>query len=315
MVAQTVHTLTPSLDWEKAIAVFLWAKRIAGRSNKTLEWFAQHMKMFVKFHSQAGLHCPSPTTCQPLHIQLYIAHLQSRGLSPVSVHTYFVAISTSFSWLNKEGIIAENPCSKVAKPKPHQPLPTPVTEEHFQKAISTLNPSNFHDLRNLALFMLAFDSGARLGELLNLKVGDVDLLQRVAKVMGKGGKERLIYFGVKTAQVLRKYLTKRAFLFSTISPDEPLFVFKNGAPLDDRYALRAWHRAQKRAGLKPLSFHSLRHGFARLWLLNGGDGFSLQLLLGHSTPAMTSRYVRLWATDLQKLHAKVSPVDKLKGKL
>jgi len=61
-----------------------------------------------------------------------------------------------------------------------------VTEEHFSAAISTLNPNRFSDLRNLAIFMLAFDSGARLSELINLKVGDVDLLQRCAKVMGKG---------------------------------------------------------------------------------------------------------------------------------
>ncbi|MCS7187415.1 MAG: tyrosine-type recombinase/integrase [Armatimonadota bacterium] len=315
MVAKQLQTqLTPSLDWEKAIEVFLWAKQIAGRSSKTLEWFSQNLRMFTKFHSEEGLHCPSPTSCQPHHIQLYLARLQSKGLSSVSVHTYFIAISVFFSWLHKEGIIAENPCSKVAKPKARHPIPKPVTEEHFQKAISTLNPSNFHDLRNLALFMLAFDSGARVSELLGLKIGDVDLLQRVAKVIGKGGKERFIYFGAKTAQVLRKYLTQRALLHSSISQDEPLFVFKNGSPLDKRYVLRAWHGAQKRAGLKPLSFHSLRHGFARVWLLNGGEGFSLQLLLGHSTTAMTSRYVRLWATDLQKLHAKFSPVDRLKDK-
>jgi len=121
--------------------------------------------------------------------------------------------------------------------------------------------------------MLAFDSGARLSELINLKVGDVDLLQRCAKVMGKGGRERIIFFGNLTAQTIKEYLLRRTLLLGQPSPSDFLFVFTNNSPLDRRYVLRAWHRCQRKAGLKPLSFHSLRHGFARMWLLNGGDGF------------------------------------------
>jgi len=201
--------------------------------------------------------------------------------------------------------------SRVTMPKVEKPLPRTVTEEHLQQALSALNLSKFEHLRNAALFVFAFDSGARLSEILNLRLCDIDLLQKVAKVKGKGGKERLVYFGNKTAQLLRKYLSQRMLLLGNPSPDDFLFVFKNGNPLDGRYALRAWHEAQKKAGLKVLPFHGLRHGFARAWLLAGGDGFSLQLLLGHSSSATTERYVTLWSSDLQRLHAKFSPADRL----
>ncbi len=134
----------------------------------------------------------------------------------------------------------------------------------------------------------------------------------MAKVFGKGSRERVIIFGQTTAIFLRKYLTMRAFLLRHPPlPDEPLFVFRNGFPLDSRYVLRAWHRAQKRAGLSPLPFHGLRHGFARMWLLHGGDAFSLQLLLEHKSADMTRRYVTLWGHDLKSIHERISPVDKL----
>ncbi|MCS3918628.1 site-specific integrase [Fervidibacter sacchari] len=101
----------------------------------------------------------------------------------------------------------------------------------------------------------------------------------------------------------------------TLSPDDFVFAYTNGSQLDRRYVNKAWHKAQKRAGLAPLPFHGLRHGFARLWLLRGGDAFSLQILLGHTTPVMTRRYVTLWGSDLKQIHAKVSPVDKLSFKV
>jgi len=119
-------------------------------------------------------------------------------------------------------------------------------------------------------------------------------------------------FGKTTSLLLRRYLTVYATLFRRIpSPDDFVFVFRNGSPLDPRYALRAWHDAQKKAGLSVLPFHGLRHGFARVWLLRGGDAISLQILLGHKSSEMTRRYVTLWGRDLKTIHEKVSPVDRL----
>ena len=68
---------------------------------------------------------------------------------------------------------------------------------------------------------------------------------------------------------------------------------------------------QRRAGLTPLHFHGLRRGFARMWLLKGGDAFSLQRLLGHTSAEVTKRYVTLWGSDLQRLHRERSPIDSL----
>lgn len=308
---QPAKAFMPLLDWGKTVEAFIWFQRVSGHSSKTIEWHTTVLKLLDKFHKDENITCPSPQACTPEHIRTFLDWLRRRNLKVISIQTYFRSVRAFFNWCVREGLMEENPIVKVPMPKAEKPLPRTVTEEHLQKALSVLNFDKFEDLRNAALFVLAFDSGARLGELLRLKLGDIDLLQRVAKVQGKGGKERFIYFGHKTAQLLRKYLARRMLLLGTPTQDESLFVFRNGSPLDRRYALRAWHKAQKKAGLKVLPFHGLRHGFARAWLMAGGDGFSLQTLLGHSHSSTTERYVTLWGGDLQRLHAKFSPVDRL----
>lgn len=303
------------LSWETAVDAFLWVKRVVGCSKKTLDWHRFSLQAFRQCHIDLHLPCPSPLQCPPEHLRKFLEWAQGKGLSPITVDTYFRSLRTFFRWLHAEGLREDIPTNKIPPLRTPEPLPRTVTEEHFLAAIATfktLNPSKFSELRNLTLFVLAFDSGARLGELLNLRFGQIDLETNTARVCGKGNRERIIVFGKTTSLLLRRYLTVYSTLFRRIpSPDDFVFVFRNGSPLDPRYALRAWHDAQKKAGLSVLPFHGLRHGFARVWLLRGGDAISLQILLGHKSSEMTRRYVTLWGRDLKTIHEKVSPVDRL----
>ncbi|MEZ8216835.1 Phage integrase, N-terminal SAM-like domain [Candidatus Fervidibacteria bacterium JGI MDM2 SSWTFF-3-K9] len=305
----TVPIQSP-LSWEKAINTFLHLKRLSGFSPATLEWYEVTFKLFDRFHKTHKLFCPSPSTCPPEHIQTFLWWL-SRKDRPITVHTKFRALRAFFRWLVKEGFRQDNPIAKVTPPKVNEPLPKTVTEEHFVKTLSALNLSRFAHLRDAALFALAFDSGARLSELVNLRLGDIDLTLRCAKVKGKGNKERMIYFGTTTCQLLSRYLAACFLRFGPLSQDSFLFLTNDGRSISKRQVEDRWKKAQKRVGLKPLPFHGLRHGFARIWLLRGGDAFSLQLLLGHTSPEVTKRYVTLWGSDLQRLHRERSPVDAL----
>jgi len=297
----------PQLKWEVAINAFIWSRKVKSLSARTLDYYAFALKQFCQAHE-----CQSPLNCEPHHIAGYITWLQARGVRSISILSRLRALKAFFNWLKQEGLRSDNPFDQTPMPKPSQPLPRTVTEDHFLATIATLNPSKFSDLRDLTLFVLAYDTGARLSELLNLKLGDLDLISRTAKLLGKGGKERLVFFGQKTAHLLRRYLTVRMVKENrTLTPDDLVFVTISGAPLTRYQAHWNWRKAQKRAGLQPLPFHGLRHGFARRWLLQGGDAFSLQLLLGHTTPTITQRYVTLWGSDLKQIHAKVSPVDSL----
>jgi site-specific recombinase XerD len=194
-------------------------------------------------------------------------------------------------------------------------LPKTVNEDHFAKVLNAIPLFRFAGLRDAALFCLALDSGARLSELLSLRLCDLDLLSRCAKVKGKGNKERMMDFGTLTSQLLSRYLTACLTRFGALLQDSFLFLTDEGRPISKRQGQDRWKKWQRRAGLTPLPFHGLRHGFARMWLLKGGDAFSLQLLLGHTSAEVTKRYVTLWGSDLQRLHRERSPIDSLSPSL
>jgi len=281
MQGQNPERQARELSWETAVDAFLWVKRVVGCSKKTLDWHRFSLQAFRQCHADLHLPCPSPLQCPSEHLRKFLEWAQSKGLRPISIDTYFRSIRAFFRWLHSEGLRDDIPTNRIPLFRTPEPLPRTVTEEHFLAAIKTLNSSKFSGLRNLTLFVLAFDSGARLSELLNLRFGQIDLETNTAKVCGKGNRERIIVFGRTTSLLLRRYLTLYTTTFNRIpSPDDFVFVFRNGSPLDPRYVLRAWHDAQKKAGLQTLPFHGLRHGFARVWLLRGGDAYKPSNTLG-----------------------------------
>ena len=282
MLPSLAFSPTP-LSWETAIDAFLQLKRLSGFSTGTLEWYEVTFRLLKRFHDEHQLPCPSPCTCPPEHLQAFLWWL-SRKDRPITVHTKFRALRAFFRWLVKENLRPDNPITKVTPPKVNAPLPKTVNEDHFAKTFQALCLSRFADLRDAALFCLAFDSGARLSELLSLRLSDLDLLSRCAKVKGKGNKERMIYFGTLTGQLLSRYLTACFARFGTLSQDSFLFLTNDGRPLSKRQVQDRWKKLQRKAGVSPLPFHGLRHGFARVWLLRGGDAFSLQLLFRSHKP-------------------------------
>ena len=154
------------------------------------------------------------------------------------------------------------------------------------------------------------DTGLRLGELVRLSVGDVDLIEGRCRVMGKGAKERVVPIGGRTRRALRALIVTRR---RAVDPD-PLFVSRRGGRLTPRAVQQLVRRVALAAGVSTrCSPHVLRHSFARAFLSNGGDVFSLQRILGHSPSSLqvTRRYVQLLDDDLRAVHRRVSPVDRL----
>ena len=133
--------------------------------------------------------------------------------------------------------------------------------------------------RDLALVLLMIDTGIRLSELAALKVADVDLIEGRCRVMGKGSRERVVPVGRRTRKALRASLSVRR----PGSTNEPLFSGPRGSSLSGRGVHQLVGRLARRAGIETrCSPHVLRHTFARAFLTNGGDVFSLQRILGHS---------------------------------
>lgn len=304
--------LKPS--WESVINAFISSRLVSGKSKETLSYYKIKLSAFHSFHINANIPCSSPVECTRECVENFFSYLISNGRRKVTVHSYFRALRALFRWLIFIGLRNDNPLEKVIPPKVEEPLPKTVTEEHFLVSIKQITSERFKNhLNYLTLFVLLYDTGMRLSEALNLKIEDVDLQRKLVKVTGKGNKQRIVPISPRTCSLLMKLISRRISLGANL--EDFLFITSNGTSFSRRNIHRVWKKIQLTAGLKPLPVHGLRHGFARSWLISGGDSFSLQIILGHSSPEVTQRYVKFFGSDLQKLHQRHSPIEKLKFEL
>jgi len=239
--------------------------------------------------------------------------VQDSGLSGHSINCYLRSLRIFFSWLISEGIIQSNPFERVKIPRaPKKVIPT-FSDSQIQQLLNVIDTRTPQGYRDYAIILTLLDTGMRVSELCHLKLDDVWLEDGMLKVMGKGNKERLIPIGKRVQRLLWRYISRYR--------PEPagancnfLFLTREGKLLNkDRVEkIMACHR--RKAGLKGVrcSPHTLRHTAAGRFLRNGGDVFSLQRLLGHSSLEMTRRYCELADVDVKRAHAKASPVDNLR---
>jgi len=239
----------------------------------------------------------------------FLRPFQERGCRPNTVKAYHRVLDAFFHWTVSEERLAETPMKRVPKPKLPQEQVKPLTPEELARLLSQPDRETFTGVRDVALVAFLADTGLRISEAIGVRLCDIDPKQRSLVVMGKGGKGRTVFYGEAVGTLLDAYLRRRGDLdggelLFVSSLDEPLFRFSLSRRIKN-YA--------RKAGIegKRVSAHTLRHTFGVSWLLNGGDAFSLQRLLGHSTPAMTARYVNFATGDLARLHRAVSPVDRL----
>jgi integrase/recombinase XerD len=155
--------------------------------------------------------------------------------------------------------------------------------------------------------------GCRVSECLGLALSDLDLENRVLRVMGKGRKERFVPFGERTAEWLARYLERRQKSGVT----EYLFINQFGERMLRTSICQRMAAYGRRAGIEGVrvSPHTFRHTFGVSWLVGGGeykgDTLSPQRILGHTTPTMTQKYVNFANEDLRKLHQRLSPADRI----
>jgi integrase/recombinase XerC/integrase/recombinase XerD len=158
--------------------------------------------------------------------------------------------------------------------------------------------------------MLLLDTGLRIGELVNLKMDDVHMDEGYLKVMGKGKKERIVPIGNSAQRALQRYLFR--FRPKPINPVvNNVFLSVNSQPLTENSLKLVFARLSRRSGVHRLHAHLCRHTFATRFLINGGDVFTLQQILGHSTLEMVRHYVNLASSHVTIQHQKFSPLDRL----
>jgi integrase/recombinase XerC len=300
-----------ALRLTELVAEYCVALKVAGRSPRTIRWYRDHLAEFIRFLERSG----DPATLAELRppvVRRWLVALGSRRdrpLAPSSVAGRVRTLRAFGSWLEREFDLADNPLHGVPVPRVPEQLVRSLRETEVRALLVAIDGSEQPE-RDRALVLLLLDTGIRLSEAAGLSVHDVDLIEGRCRVMGKGAKERVVPVGRKARKVIRQMLVRRG----NPGPSAPLFVGADGRPLAPHGFQQVLRRLSARAGLTVRSSpHILRHTFARSFLQNGGDVFSLQRILGHSPSSLqvTRRYVDLLDDDLREIHRNASPVDRL----
>jgi len=221
----------------------------------------------------------------------------------MTINTYARGIHAFWSWLEREGLIQENPLKAVPAPRKPHLLPKSFTEEEARKILQAANRRP----RDRAMVQLFLDSGIRLSECLGLALKGIDFKQGRLRVYGKGGKERYDYFSSHTADSLRQYIANAR---PPAREDENLFLNADGTPMVKQRVQMILAIIGKKAGINcRLSPHKLRHTFATLSLRYGNNLEYLRLALGHSDIKTTSNsYMAASDADVAMAQRRSSPM-------
>lgn len=239
----------------------------------------------------------------------------SRTLSPSSVARKVAAVRTFYRYLRRRGYVKKNVADELASPKVRRPLPTFVSVDAASQIVEIpsddARAGEATRVRDRAILEILYGSGLRVGELVRLDLGDVDLRRGEARVLGKGKKERLVPLGAKSTEAVSRYLAVRAELQSPKSPLDPraLFVSVRGRRLTSRWVqklVRTWGALG--AGRADLHPHALRHSCATHLLDGGADLRAIQEILGHSSLSTTQRYTHVSVEHLLKVYDASHPL-------
>ena len=304
------------------VAGYSLCAQTEGKSPNTVAIVVNSVKYLDDFLSSEGL-STDVTQIGVKEIRAFIAYLQrkkcfsdhpyskgqQRGLSGHTINTYMRSVRAFWSWLVEEDIIDINPFSRLRIPKPPRKVIATFSQSQIESLLSVIN-SSAEGYRHMVIILTLLDTGLRVSELINLKMNNVWLEEGLIKVLGKGNKERLVPIGKQIRKLLWRYISQ--YRPEPALPNlDNLFLTQDGRPLTKNRVDSLMKRCGDKARLTGVrcSPHTLRHTFAVSYLRNGGDVFSLQKILGHSSLEMTRRYCELADVDMKRAHAIASPVD------
>jgi len=296
-----------TMNFDDTVRVFVTYCKARGLAPRTVQTYISSLRRLREFLLTTDGELGIPSADQ---LRGFIVHLLEEGLAKTSVGIHMRSIRCFCNFLAREGIVPTSPMVNVDIPKVPFRYPTVLSGEQIRKLLRACKRTTWTGIRNYTMLLAFLDTGMRLGELVGLDVEDVDLRNLTIRIrLGKGSKERRVFVGRTLFRAMRKWINTRTFSL----PGEGFFVTRNGARLDGRNVERIVERLARKAGLQDtrVTPHVFRHTFATHYIMNGGDPFSLQRILGHSDIKTTTIYVSMAGAGLREAHAKASPVDRL----
>lgn len=271
---------------------YLTEQELRGNSPETIKYYRATLQYFLEY---AGAQAVTLELCRQYQLEL-----MHRALSSVSVQTYIRALRAFLTWSYREGYLPEDISVRLRLPKAQRKVIDILTDAEvntlLQAAAATPQAA-----RDTAIVSLMLDAGLRLGEVASARADHLHLLERYLIVTGKGNKQRIVPFG-RTAALALEDLSLSC---------GALFTLDNGQPVTQDTIKQLFKRLRKATGIQKLHPHLLRHTFATRYLENGGNIYTLQAIMGHTSLEMVKRYLHLANSRIRRDFDRYSPLDLL----
>ena len=295
----------PTPAWREAITLFEADLRRRGAAEKTRRAYAIDIGQFALWCGAQGI---DPVEVTPRTLRRYAATLSDRRAVAATVARKLAALRALYRALREHGVVAQNPADLIPAPKRPRNLPRVLRPDEMAAVLDRIPASTPLELRDRALFEVAYASGLRAEELVTLDAASVDFDGEELRVEGKGSKTRFVPVGEPALRAVARYLERARPALQNGDDTPALFLSKSGRRLstsDVRRRLRALTRhAEVQGGVSP---HTLRHSFATHLLEGGADLRAIQELLGHASISTTQIYTRVESARLKTAYAKSHP--------
>lgn len=291
--------------WEGALQSFRRELRTRGASRHTIRAYGNDLAELAEWATRRGR---EPGQLAHRDLRGYAATLSERGLSPSSVGRKLAAVRSLHDHLTRVGAAAQNPGELLPSPKRGSRLPRVLGPGEIEALLERIPASGPLEVRDRALFELAYACGLRAEEIVNLDLDSPEFESEGLRVAGKGAKTRIVPMGEPAQRALERYLEKARPALAADRSQPALFLSRRGrrlSPSDVRRRLERWVREAAVAG--HVSPHTLRHSFATHLLEGGADLRSIQELLGHASLSTTQVYTRVEPQRLRREYARSHP--------
>lgn len=278
----------------------------AGHSANTVESYRRDLHRLVAYASARGIQSPGGVTTRLLREFIY--SLKDVGLAGSTIRRQLSALRTYFGFLVGEGVIERDPSDRLEAPQRWRTLPEVLTVDEIERLLASPQLADRLAWRDRTLLELAYGAGLRVSELCALGVRDLLLADALVRIMGKGGKERLVPLGRKVIGTLGVYLHGLRTELDAGQTDGRVLLNARGKPLSRVGAWGIVKRHAEAAGLaKAVTPHTLRHSFATHLLEGGADLRAVQEMLGHADLSTTQIYTHVDRDYLRSVHRQFHP--------
>ena len=294
-----------SEGWTRALRALDDDLRTRAAAEKTRHAYGADVEQFAAWCSERSL---EPTAVNVRDLRRYAASLSQSSLTASSLARKIASLRALYRVLRENGAVAQSPAELLTLPKRPRTLPHVLSAEQLATLLDAIGGATPLDLRDRAMFELAYAAGLRAEELVSATLASVDFDGERVRIEGKGGKTRYVPVGEPALRAITRYLERARHALAADPAEEALFLSKTGRALstsDVRRRLRAW---SLRAGLGgAVHPHALRHSFATHLLDGGGDLRAIQEMLGHSSISTTQVYTRVESIRLKRAYTSSHP--------